>query len=168
MVFFRYRPRCSERSRDAATAERLCAFDRKRHAAIHFIGRARHAVGRADRCHAVAICARFDRRGVVRGSEHERLMIADLIKVDVSPLGDRVIVQHVNREDHTPGGVLLPQTVMDKPMEGYVLAIGPAVTALAIGQRIIYSKYSGTEVKIDGNEVLIISVKDVLAAYPPS
>jgi chaperonin GroES len=87
-------------------------------------------------------------------------------------LGDRLVVEHVEQADKTAGGVFLPDTAKEKPQEGKVLAVGSGRTLedgtklpidVQVGDRIIYSKYSGSEVKIEGKEVLIISEKDVLA-----
>ncbi len=92
--------------------------------------------------------------------------------MNLKPLGDRVVVEHVEQDDKTSGGVFLPDTAKEKPQEGVVRAVGTGRTLdngtkLAMdvkpGDRIIYSKYSGSEVKVDGKEYLIISEKDVLA-----
>src|SRR5258708_7908190 len=92
--------------------------------------------------------------------------------VNLKPLGDRVVIEHVEQEDKSSGGVFLPDTAKEKPQEGIVRAVGPGRvldngTKLPVevkaGDRIIYSKYSGSEVKIEGVEYLIISEKDVLA-----
>ncbi len=92
--------------------------------------------------------------------------------MSLRPLGDRLVVEHVEQADKTAGGVFLPDTAKEKPQEGKVLAVGSGRTLengtklpmdVKVGDRIIYSKYSGSEVKIEGKEVLIISEKDVLA-----
>jgi len=92
--------------------------------------------------------------------------------VNLKPLGDRVVVEHVEQAEKTMGGVFLPDTAKEKPQEGRVLAVGSGRTLdngtkvpmdVKVGDRVIYSKYSGSEVKIEGKEVLIISEKDVLA-----
>ncbi|MDQ6931795.1 MAG: co-chaperone GroES [Candidatus Eremiobacteraeota bacterium] len=92
--------------------------------------------------------------------------------MNLKPLGDRVVVEHVEQADKTVGGVFLPDTAKEKPQEGKVLAVGSGRTLdngtkvpmdVKVGDRVIYSKYSGSEVKIEGKEVLIISEKDVLA-----
>ena len=94
--------------------------------------------------------------------------------MNLRPLGDRLVVEHVEQSDRTSGGVFLPDTAKDKPQEGKVLAVGSGRTLdsgtklpldVKVGDRIIYSKYSGSEVKIDGKEYLIISEKDVLAVF---
>jgi chaperonin GroES len=92
--------------------------------------------------------------------------------VNLKPLGDRVVVEHVEQQDMSSGGVFLPDTAKEKPQEGTVRAVGTGRTLdngtklsmdVKVGDRIIYSKYSGSEVKVDGKEYLIISEKDVLA-----
>lgn len=92
--------------------------------------------------------------------------------MSLKPLGDRVVVEHVEQAEKSAGGVFLPDTAKEKPQEGKVLAVGPGRTldngtvvpvAVKAGDRVIYSKYSGSEIKIDGKEYLIVSEKDVLA-----
>jgi chaperonin GroES len=94
--------------------------------------------------------------------------------VNLRPLGDRLVVEHVEQAEKTTGGVILPDTAKEKPQEGKVLAVGSGRTLdsgtklpldVKVGDRIIYSKYSGSEVKLDGKEYLIISEKDVLAVF---
>ena len=92
--------------------------------------------------------------------------------MNLKPLGDRVVVEHVEQQEKSAGGVFLPDTAKEKPQEGMVLAVGPGrvtdegktiAPAVKAGDRVIYSKYSGSEIKIDGKEYLIVSEKDVLA-----
>jgi len=92
--------------------------------------------------------------------------------VNLKPLGDRVVVEHVEQAEKTAGGVFLPDTAKEKPQEGRVLAVGTGRTLdngtklamdVKVGDKIIFSKYSGSEVKVEGKDVLIISEKDVLA-----
>ena len=90
----------------------------------------------------------------------------------LKPLGDRLLVKAAPHEDMTKGGLVLPDTVKEKPVEGIVVAVGEG-KILENGQRqpmdvkvddkVIYSKYSGTEVKLDGEDFLVISERDVLA-----
>lgn len=95
-----------------------------------------------------------------------------MAKTFLKPLGDRVVVKVVESEEKTSGGILLPQTAKEKPQEGEVLAVGPgklledgkrAPMEVREGDRIIFAKYGGTEVKTQGEEYLIISEKDILA-----
>ncbi|HEV3156722.1 MAG TPA: co-chaperone GroES [Candidatus Baltobacteraceae bacterium] len=94
--------------------------------------------------------------------------------MNLRPEGDRVIIEHVEQADKTAGGVFLPDTAKEKPQEGLIRAIGSGrifdngttlPQTLKVGDKVIYSKYSGNEVKVDGKEYLIISVKDVLAVF---
>jgi chaperonin GroES len=87
------------------------------------------------------------------------------------PLGDRVLVKRVEEEQKTKGGIIIPDTVKEKPQEGEVVAVGPGarndkgdVVALDVkaGDRILFGKWSGTEVKVDGQDLLIMKESDVL------
>ena len=88
------------------------------------------------------------------------------------PLGDRVVVRPTAREEMTKSGIVLPDTAKEKPQEGTVVAVGPGRTLddgsreaidVSEGQRVLYAKYAGTEFKVEGDELLIISQKDILA-----
>ena len=90
----------------------------------------------------------------------------------LSPLGDRVVVKPTAREEMTKSGIVLPDTAKEKPQEGMILAVGPGAfdadgkrTAMdvKVGQKVLYGKYAGTEFKVDGDELLIVSQKDILA-----
>ena len=90
----------------------------------------------------------------------------------LKPLGDRIVVKAAPHEEMTKGGLVLPDTVKEKPIEGIVVAVGAGKILdngsrqpmdLKVDDRIIYSKYSGTEVKLDGEEYLVLSERDVLA-----
>lgn len=92
--------------------------------------------------------------------------------MNLKPLGDRLVVEHVEQAEKSSGGVFLPDTAKEKPQEGVVKAIGDGRVlengtklplSVKVGDHIIYSKYSGSEIKLDGTEFLIISEKDVLA-----
>jgi chaperonin GroES len=92
--------------------------------------------------------------------------------VNLKPLHDNVVVEHVEQDDKTTGGVFLPDTAKEKPQEGVIRAVGSGrvldngttlPVTVKVGDRILYRKYSGSEVKIDGTEYLIIPEKDVLA-----
>ena len=91
--------------------------------------------------------------------------------MNLKPLHDRVLVERVNSEDKTKGGIIIPDTAQEKPMEGKVLAVGSGarnengqVVALDVkkGDRILFGKWSGTEVKIDGKELLIMKESDIM------
>ena len=90
----------------------------------------------------------------------------------MQPLGDRVIVKVIEGEEVTKSGIVLPDTAKEKPQQGEVLAVGPGKTLdsgkkvaleVAEGDVIIFSKFAGTEVKLDGEEVLILNERDILA-----
>ena len=87
------------------------------------------------------------------------------------PLHDRVVVRRLNAEEKTAGGIIIPDTAQEKPMEGEVIAAGAgsrneagAIVALDVkaGDRVLFGKWSGTEVKIDGEELLIMKESDIL------
>jgi len=91
--------------------------------------------------------------------------------MNLKPLHDRVLVERVTQEDRTKGGIIIPDTAQEKPMEGKVLAVGGGarnengqVVALDVkkGDRILFGKWSGTEVKIDGKELLIMKESDIM------
>lgn len=90
----------------------------------------------------------------------------------LQPLADRIVVKALAQEEKTKGGIVLPDTAKEKPQEGEVLAVGPgklmdngnrAAMEIKVGDKVIYSKYGGTEVKVDGQEYLILKESDVLA-----
>jgi len=91
--------------------------------------------------------------------------------MNIKPLGDRIIIRVIESEETTKSGIVLPGTAKEKPMQGEVLAVGSGEMVdgkkvpleLKVGDKVIYSKYAGTEVKMDGNEYLIVRQSDVLA-----
>jgi chaperonin GroES len=93
--------------------------------------------------------------------------MADQLK----PLEDRIVVRPVEGEETTVSGIVIPDTAKEKPQEGEVLAVGPGrfedgtrvPLDVSVGDRVIYSKYGGTEVTVDGEDLLILSARDVLA-----
>src|SRR4051812_42587929 len=87
------------------------------------------------------------------------------------PLHDRVVVRRLSAEEKTTGGILIPDTAQEKPMEGEVVAVGPGarneqgqivVLEVKPGDRILFGKWSGTEVKLDGEELLIMKESDIM------
>ena len=93
-------------------------------------------------------------------------------KVAIKPLEDRVVVRAVEVEQTTQSGLVIPDTAKEKPQEGEVIAVGPGRVSdqgerikpdVTEGDRVVYSKYGGTEVKIDNEEYLILSARDILA-----
>jgi len=92
--------------------------------------------------------------------------------VKLQPLGDRVVVKPIPKEDVTKGGILLPDTAKEKPQEGKVIAVGPGrltddgkriVMDVKKGDVVIYAKYGGTEIKEDDEELIILRESDILA-----
>ena len=89
----------------------------------------------------------------------------------LTPLGDRVVIRPTPREEMTKTGIVLPDTAKEKPQEGEIIAVGPGrfedgkrePMDVQQGQKVLYAKYAGTEFKIDGEELLIVSQKDILA-----
>lgn len=88
------------------------------------------------------------------------------------PLGDRVVIKPTPREEMTKSGIVLPDTAKEKPQEGEILAVGPGAfdndgkrvaMDVSVGQKVLYAKYAGTEFKVEGDELLIVSQKDILA-----
>src|SRR5262249_49193638 len=90
--------------------------------------------------------------------------------VRMRPLHDRVIVKRIEEEERTKGGIIIPDTAKEKPQEGRVVAVGPGRTedgkliklGVKAGDRILFGKYSGTEVKLDGEEHVIMREEDIL------
>jgi chaperonin GroES len=93
-------------------------------------------------------------------------------KMKLQPLGGRVIVEPTEQEETTAGGIILPETAKEKPQEGKILAAGPGdrdedgeriPMEVQVGDKVLYAKYSGTEVKVDGKKLLILRESDILA-----
>jgi len=95
------------------------------------------------------------------------------VSVSIKPLEDRIVVKPLDAEQTTASGLVIPDTAKEKPQEGEVVAVGPGrfnenggeriPMDIAVGDKVIYSKYGGTEVKYGGDELLILSARDVLA-----
>lgn len=95
--------------------------------------------------------------------------------MNIRPLKDRVVVRPVEGESKTAGGIYLPDTAKEKPQAGDVVAVGPGKLiekngehvppSVQTGDRVIYGKYAGTEIRVDGEELKILEVKDILAKY---
>jgi chaperonin GroES len=89
----------------------------------------------------------------------------------LQPLGDRILVQPIERQETTKGGIYLPDTAKEKPQEGKVLAVGPGKLSedgkriamdIKVGDTVLYARYGGTEYKLDGVEVMILRESDIL------
>jgi len=90
----------------------------------------------------------------------------------INPLGDRVVIEPTPKEDMSKGGIVLPDTAKEKPQEGKIIAVGPGkmsddgkrlVMEVKVGDKVVYSKYAGTEFKLDDEEVVILRESDILA-----
>jgi len=90
----------------------------------------------------------------------------------LEPLGDHIVVKPIRREEMTKGGIILPDTAKEKPQEGEVIAVGPGRLTedgrrmemeVKKGDKVVYAKYAGTEIKLDDEELLILRESDVLA-----
>jgi len=93
-------------------------------------------------------------------------------KIGLRPLDDRVVVEPLEAEEVTSGGIVLPDTAKEKPQRGTVLAVGPGKLldsgergelSLAVGDEVIFGKYAGTDIEIDGREIKILRESDILA-----
>jgi chaperonin GroES len=93
------------------------------------------------------------------------------------PLHDRVVVRRIGSEEKTAGGIIIPDTAQEKPQEGEIVSVGPGargddneLIALDVkaGDRVLFGKWSGTEVKIDGEELLIMKESDIMGVIEPS
>jgi chaperonin GroES len=92
--------------------------------------------------------------------------------ISLKPLGNRVVVEPIEQEEVTAGGIVLPETAKEKPQKGNVLSVGPGERDdngkyipmdVAVGDVVLFAKYSGTEIKVDGKKVLILRDSDILA-----
>ena len=98
--------------------------------------------------------------------------MATKTKTRIKPLEDRVVIRPLEGEEVTASGLVIPDTAKEKPQEGEVIAVGPGrlddngkrvPMEVSSGDRVLYSKYAGTEVKIDGEELLVVPSRDILA-----
>ena len=94
------------------------------------------------------------------------------LKLKLKPLGSRVVVEPIEQEEITAGGIVLPETAKEKPQQGMVLAVGQGdrddegkriAMDVAVGDKVLFAKYSGTEIKMDGKKLLILRESDLLA-----
>jgi chaperonin GroES len=92
--------------------------------------------------------------------------------MNLEPLGDKIIVQRLEAEDVTKGGIILPESAKEKPKQGKIIAVGPGKTldsgekstlTVKVGDVVLFTSYAGTEIKHEGTELLIMSEEDVLA-----
>ena len=94
------------------------------------------------------------------------------MKLNLKPLGSRVVIEPIEQEEITAGGIVLPETAKEKPQQGNVLAVGQGdrdddgkriAMDVAVGDKVLFAKYSGTEIKMDGKKLLILRESDLLA-----
>lgn len=94
------------------------------------------------------------------------------MSLNIKPLADRLVVKPLEEEEVTPSGIVLPETAKEKPQKGEVLAVGPGARdekgerikpELSEGDKVLFAKYAGTEIKIDGDKYLILKESDILA-----
>jgi chaperonin GroES len=92
--------------------------------------------------------------------------------LNLRPLGDRVVIEPSEGEEQTAGGILLPETAKEKPQQGTIVAVGPGrrdddgkliAMDVSLDDKVLYAKYAGTEIKIDGKKLLIVKESDILA-----
>ena len=91
-------------------------------------------------------------------------------KVKFTPQGDRVLVEAAPAEEKTAGGIIIPDTVKEKPQKGVIVAVGPGKKkeepmTLQVGDKVLYGKYAGTEISIDGKEYLIMRQDDIFGNF---
>jgi chaperonin GroES len=95
-----------------------------------------------------------------------------MAELKIKPLADRIVIQAMEAEETTKGGIILPDTAKEKPVEGTIVAAGPGKVSddgkkiemeVKVGDKVLYGKYSGTEVTVDGEEYLIMRESDVFA-----
>jgi chaperonin GroES len=104
-------------------------------------------------------------------------MLSNLIQeanmaLNLKPLGSRVVIEPIEQEEVTAGGIVLPETAKEKPQQGMILSVGPGdrdeagkriPMDVAVGDKVLFAKYSGTELKMDGKKLLILRESDILA-----
>jgi chaperonin GroES len=94
------------------------------------------------------------------------------MSLNIKPLADRLVVKPLEEEEITPSGIVLPETAKEKPQKGEVLAVGPGARDddgkhiamdVSVGDKVLFAKYGGTEIKVDGDKLLILRESDILA-----
>jgi chaperonin GroES len=94
------------------------------------------------------------------------------MSLNLKPLADRLVVKPLEEEEVTPSGIVLPETAKEKPQKGEVLAVGPGARNdegervamdISVGDKVLFAKYGGTEIKVDGDKLLILRESDILA-----
>jgi chaperonin GroES len=94
------------------------------------------------------------------------------MSLNIKPLADRLVVKPLEEEEMTPSGIVLPETAKEKPQKGEIMAVGPGARGeegdriamdVSVGDKVLFTKYAGTEIKVDGDKLLILRESDVLA-----
>ncbi len=94
------------------------------------------------------------------------------MSINLKPLADRLVVKPIEEEETTPSGIVLPETAKEKPQKGEVLAVGPGARddngnrlppEVSVGDKVLFAKYGGTEIKVEGDKLLILRESDILA-----
>jgi len=113
----------------------------------------------------------IDALGPKKAAAHVRADEEDMAKLKFRPLHDRVVVKRIDAEDKSAGGIIIPDTAKEKPMQGEVVAVGPGgrdeagnliTLDVKAGDKVLFGKWSGTEVKLDGEELLIMKESDIM------
>src|SRR5690606_33897410 len=95
------------------------------------------------------------------------LKLLNMAKVNIKPLADRVLIQPLEAETKTASGIIIPDTAKEKPQKGTVVAVGPGTKdekiTVKVGDSVLYGKYSGTDLKLDGTDYLMMRESDILA-----
>jgi chaperonin GroES len=109
---------------------------------------------------------------MVRVAFHNPMIFKEKTNMKIRPLHDRVVIKRLEEERTSPGGIVIPDTATEKPIRGEVIAVGNGKILengetrpldLKVGDRVLFGKYSGTEVKVDGEDVLVMREDDVMA-----
>jgi chaperonin GroES len=95
------------------------------------------------------------------------LKVENMANINIKPLADRVLVEPAAAEEKTAGGIIIPDTAKEKPMKGTVIAVGTGTKdeplTVKTGDKVLYGKYAGTEISVDGNDYLIMRESDIYA-----
>ena len=114
-------------------------------------------------CHALWVWHNYRLKQSVNSKKQNKL----LMSVNIRPLADRVLIQPAAAEETTASGIIIPDTAQEKPQRGTVVAVGPGKvdepTTVKVGDSVLYGKYSGTDLQLEGNDYMIMRESDILA-----
>ena len=88
-----------------------------------------------------------------------------MAKVKIKPIGDRVLVKHIEEKEQVRGGIIIPDSAKEKPQRGIVQAIGKKVENIKVGDQVLFDKYSGSKLRIEDEECLILKEEDILGIF---